>query len=61
MYSSFTLYSPADSDRMYLRGKVAKVYQNGRFVYSCMPETRADGLEIGSRVHVADRMASLGA
>jgi hypothetical protein len=45
---------------MYLRGQVAQVHPNGRFVYAGMPETRADGLEVGSRVHVADRMALIG-
>lgn len=45
---------------MHVRGNVALVHPNGRIVYEGTPETRADGLELGSKVHLADRMHTAG-
>lgn len=59
-YDRFTLYSPADLDKLYVRGEMALVHPNGRIVYVGVPETRADGVEVGSKVHLTDQLASCG-
>ena len=52
-HKHFRLFCPSDAHRMYTRGTIARVYPNGRIVYSGQPPVTADGVDTLSAAQAA--------